>query len=286
MESIQLRYEMGEQIEKGAQGSVISAFDKETRKTVAIKIFDISNAAGLAGFATEHAIHRIMKDKSNHICKVLDSFQIPNVLGFIVMEKYVQDLFDFSFVRNKKLTEKQVKFIFKRLCKGVRDLHRHGVAHLDLKPENILMDAEKVPHICDFGHSYCVDIKNKKYLSKKSRKAIFENLQGRGTRRYSAPEVFGSEEFSPFAADVYSLGIVLHALLTGFYPNDPSSFKLNLQPAQEKLNDNCFALMSSMLREQPALRPSIEDVLNHKWLKSKRSRKAAITLGKKLQFTV
>ena len=286
MQSIEDKYHLGKEIEKGSQGSVISALEIETQRGVAIKIFDISTASGVAGFATEHAIHSIMKGKSKYTCKVIESLQIPNQLGFIVMEKYAQDLFSFSFIKNAKRSEKQTKFIFKRICKGVLDLHRQGVAHLDIKPENILMNEDKVPHICDFGHAYYVDIKNKKYLSKKSRKATVDNLKGRGTRRYAAPEVFGEDAFSPFHADVFSLGILLHALLTGYYPTDTLTMGLNLQPAKEQLSVDCFELMSSMLRQKPSRRPSIEQVLHHKWLKSKRSKKAvAFSFAKGFQLT-
>ena len=274
MSTPSIRYEMGNKIDSGAQGTVVSAIDTLTNKSVAIKIFSISDAAGAAGFASEFLIHKLMKGNSKRICQVLDSFQIPNKLGFIVMEKYQQDLFDLAFSQEKKLSKKQVKKIFKTVCRGVRDLHKNGIAHLDLKPENVLMNQDKEAFICDFGCSFVFEHETDAptRMKRKLRKTIVENLRGRGTRRYAAPEVFTSDEFNPFSADIFSLGVIMHALLTGFFPaTQPGNAELNLEVAKSKMDKDVFNLMCSMLMHDPSRRPTIEEVLENKWLRSRRN---------------
>ena len=280
------RYQLGEQIESGSQGQVISALDTFTDKQVAIKIFPISNSAAASGFATEYLIHKIMQGKSKRLCSVLDSFQIPNKLGFIVMEKYKQDLFDLCFGSNQKLSEKRVKRIFKSVCKGIRDLHRRGVAHLDIKPENVLVDKNNKPFICDFGCSYVFNLENDSKISNKVRKSVIEQLRGRGTRKYAALEVFTMDEFNPFSADIWSLGIMLHAMLTSFFPvsmGDESS-ALNLTFAEQNLSKNSFALLASMLEVDPTKRPSIENILDSEWFGKRRCLKLQKQAGKIMQF--
>src|SRR3990167_5345165 len=266
------RYTLESEIDSGSQGQVVRALDTVTNDAVAIKIFSISSPVGAFGFANEYLIHKLMSGKSNRICTMLDSFQIPNQLGFIVMKKYKQDLYDRVFASEIKLSPKRLKHIFKKICQGVKDLHKAGIAHLDIKPENVLLDENQKVFLCDFGFSYVLD-PTKSKLSKRLRKTIHEKLQGRGTKRYAATEVYNAEEFNPFCADIYSLGITLHALLTGFYPTTPNTNDLNLEIAKSKLSRKCFSLLSSMVHSDPSKRPTIEVVLRSEWLNDSKCRK-------------
>ena len=278
------RYQLGAQMECGSQAQVVSALDTSTNKQVAIKIFPISNQEGAAGYASEYLIYKIMQGQSNRICSVIDSFQIPNKFGFIVMEKYQRDLFDLSFCSDEKLSETCTKGIFRAVCKGIADLHRAGVAHLDIKPENVLLDHNGNAYICDFGCSYAYNVEERK-VSKKVRKSVIEKLRGRGTRTYAAPEAFTSDEFNPFSADIWSLGIMMHAMLTSYFPktNDGSA-ALNLSVAEQKMGSIPFALMASMLDVDPTKRPSIEEVLNSEWFGKRKAHKVRKQAVKMVQL--
>ena len=280
------RYQLGEQMDCGSQGQVVSGVDTITNQQVAIKIFPISKPTGAAGFACEYLVHKIMQGKSKRLCCVLESFQIPNKFGFIVMEKYKQDLFDLCFSSEQKLSEKKIKRIFKAICKGIRDLHTRGIAHLDIKPENVLVDKNNKPFICDFGCSYVFNLEDPSKVSKKVRKSVIENLRGRGTRKYAAPEVFTTDEFNPFCADIWSLGILLHAMLTSFFPvsiNDSSS-ELNLTLAEQTMSKSTFTLLASMLAVDPTSRPSIENVLASEYFGKRRCYKVRKQAGKIIQM--
>src|SRR3990167_1614521 len=272
------RYSILQQIENGSQGSVVTAFDNVNKEVVAIKIFDTSSSRGASGFSTEYIKQKILKDKAKRICAVTDSFQIPGKTGYLVMRKYEHDLFDHAFKGPVALTSKQIQKIFKRICRGVRDLHRTGVAHLDLKPENILISSDNKPYICDFGCSYYFDVDTKKgRLTKRLRKTCFDRLKGRGTKNYAAPEVFNSTFFNPFCADIYSLGILLFALYTGSFPVPKvNSKELDLTPIKQKINNRGFVLLSSMLEHHPEKRPQIESVVHHEWFVSKKLKKKTV----------
>jgi serine/threonine protein kinase len=78
------------------------------------------------------------------------------------------------------------------------------VAHRDLKPENLLLGAEGVIKLCDFGVSrYVTGVK-------------FNDAVG--TPQYMAPELHQNLAYTGYAADVWSLGVMLYFLLTGQLP--------------------------------------------------------------------
>lgn len=103
------------------------------------------------------------------------------------------------------------------ICRAIADAHRRGVLHRDLKPSNILIDPEGRTYVTDFG------------LAKRLHSDEVSGVDGQshltmtgailGTPSYMAPEqAAGRATQVSEATDIYSLGAILYAMLTGRPP--------------------------------------------------------------------
>ncbi|MCX6855335.1 MAG: serine/threonine-protein kinase [Verrucomicrobia bacterium] len=140
-----------------------------------------------------------------------------------------------------------------RLCDAVQFAHDHGVIHRDLKPANVLFDERDQPYLSDFGLAKLVD----------SISVLTGSLSFLGTPHYSAPEVAGATAaMATVASDTWSLGAMLHQLLSGHLPFEgtglPSLLRRIVEDAPAPLpaevpRDLAF-ICAKALRKDPSLR--------------------------------
>ena len=155
--------------------------------------------------------------------------------------------------KGKRFCEKDAATIFHQVCIGIKQFHDRKFAHLDIKPHNILKDATGKYYICDLGSVGQVYTGNE-----------FT------TEEYSAPEIVKSIPHNyPLPADIWSLGILLCNLLVGHVVdvrNELSALQLFsfLQPLVSFL---ALELIEGMLQVNPVDRLTIDEVLDHPWLR-------------------
>ena len=194
----------------------------------------------------------------HNIITLIDLFESSDNY-FIVLE-FMQgkDLFDYIAKRDYTLPEERAKKIIYQIMQGVLYLHSFGIVHRDLKLENIMMSDQTNtahPKIVDFGLSKIIgpnETANEPF----------------GTLGYVAPEVLKKMPYT-FSCDVWSLGCILYALLSGSLPFDHNDQKELMRmtmedtlkfdlPVWEKVSLPCRNLISDLLRKSPSQRTSLK----------------------------
>lgn len=153
--------------------------------------------------------------------------------------------------------------------------------HRDLKLENILLDKNENVKLCDFGFT-------REYEGKLSYLQTFC-----GTVCYSAPEMLRGEKYAGEKIDVWSLGVILYALLTGELPfdeDDDMATKHKILSSDPSYSTtfppDAKSLVTQLLSKRPLLRPGIADILTNPFLLEHAPQQQAILkLTQPLPFT-
>ncbi|WP_163512288.1 serine/threonine-protein kinase [Fodinicola acaciae] len=147
-----------------------------------------------------------------HIVPVYDAGVTGDHHPYLVMELCTGGSFAALLKRQGPLEERRVRDVGVKIARALSAAHSAGILHRDVKPGNILIRAFGEPGLADFGLASMLH--SQRYTS-----LALDAL----TPAYSAPEVFKADRHPTAAADVYSLGATLYALLTGRPPRWPAT---------------------------------------------------------------
>ena len=133
----------------------------------------------------------------------------PETKAYIIFELGTKGaLLDYITCTEEILDERFVKVIFIKLIKAVRYLHVLGLCHRDLKTENIVLCGDEfIIKLIDFGFSS--KIRNEDG-------SVEYQTEYVGTKAYAAPEILKGIPYDGEKADIFSLGVILFNLRTGF----------------------------------------------------------------------
>ncbi|NWH74390.1 TSSK1 kinase, partial [Piaya cayana] len=211
-------YTLEETLGKGSQGKVKSAYCRQLKHQVAIKIIDKTKApeAMLKKFIPRE-IETLTCLQHPSIIKIYETFETPSGKLYTVMELGKKgDLM--NYIRTMGAMEEDVACVkFLQLASPLKHCHDSDFAHRDLKCENIILDEDLNMKLAHFGFS--------KHLAwDESGKTILSNTFC-GTPAYSAPEVLQGVPYDPRIPDIWSLGVILYIMVYALMPFNHSNIK-------------------------------------------------------------
>ena len=254
-------YKIGRSVGRGAFGKVNIALHILSGHIVAIKSFNKTK--------NNFPIHKIkyeikiMKKLRNNkkIVKLLEAFENEKYF-FIIMENVIGGNLLNAINKMNKLSESLSRNIFIQLIETIKFLHSKGIVHRDIKPDNILLNLNNSIKLCDFGVSK--EIKKGQLITDSC-----------GTPAFIAPEVLLDDPYDPYMTDIWSSGVVLYVMVSGFFPftgiNESQLHKHIISgkfPKLLNISNNLNDLINKILEINPKKRITIEEILNHPWIKN------------------
>ncbi|KAF7906101.1 hypothetical protein EAF00_000380 [Botryotinia globosa] len=248
-------YTLGRLIGKGSFGKVYLASHKLLHSSKVVLKSANKDDSNLA-----REIHHHRQFLHPHIARLYEVIVTENLVWLVLEYCPGDELYNYLLAHGPLPVEK-VQKIFTQLVGAVSYVHNSSCVHRDLKLENILLDKHENVKLVDFGFT-------REYEGKASYLQTFC-----GTICYSAPEMLKGEKYAGEKVDVWSLGVILYALLCGELPfddDDDNITRTRILTAEPKwpdhLTTDARTLLSILLSKRPLIRPALSDILTHPFL--------------------
>ena len=124
------------------------------------------------------------------LCEYIDGMTLEDAVG-----------------RFRHYDEREARAIMLQVCSGLSELHAHGIVHRDVNPSNVMITRDGRVKLIDFD------------ITREEKPDAERDTHILGTLGYTSPEQFGFAQ-TDGRADVYSCGVLLNYLLTGFLPGE------------------------------------------------------------------
>ncbi|XP_025929053.1 maternal embryonic leucine zipper kinase isoform X3 [Apteryx mantelli] len=259
-EEILKYYKLYETIGTGGFAKVKLAQHCLTGEKVAIKIMD-KLALGDDLPRVKIEIDAMKSLSHQHVCQLYHVIETSKKIFMVLEYCPGGELFDY-IISKDHLSEEEARVFFRQIVSAIAYVHSQGYAHRDLKPENLLIDDEHNLKLTDFG------------LCAKPKGGLDYHLNTCcGSPAYAAPELIQGKAYIGSEADIWSMGVLLYALLCGFLPFDDE----NVMAVYKKimrgkyyvpkwLSASSTLLLHQMLQVDPKKRITVKHLLSHPWL--------------------
>jgi len=296
------QYELGETLGKGSYAKVKLCINTDNGSTFAVKIFNKSllkrrklwdSTIGTFKTAFDDVMREIAIMKKLEHQNVMCMYDVIDDTGvnklYMVMDFCRQGaIMESENIPCAPLERSKCQGWFADAVVGLDYLHFQGVVHFDLKPDNILIAEDNRAVISDFGVSRVL-------ASNQSDSKSGLTRGSPGTPSYTAPEVWGSQAYQGKVADIWSLGVTLHAMVFGTLPyfaldqqeliamvTHPDPWKCAHAEADEDLID----LLAQMMLKQPEDRISLDQVKLHPWVVKELSTRKRVSMDEYAKIEV
>lgn len=252
---LQGRYELRHLIGSGGMAQVWQAHDGVLQRLVAVKTVDLSGAGDpLLGERLKREAVNTAVLQHPDIVTVHDA-GIEGSTVFFVMELITgRDLA--AVLRDGPLPVDEAVRVTARVCGALAAAHAAGIVHRDVKPANVLVHGDSVT-VVDFGIAA---------MAREAGAALTAPGTVLGTAQYMTPEQADGQPATP-ASDMYAVGCLLMALLTGRPPfggDDPlqvlhqhvAATPPRVRDLRPEVSEPLEALVEALLAKDPAARPS------------------------------
>ncbi|XP_057809483.1 calcium and calcium/calmodulin-dependent serine/threonine-protein kinase-like isoform X2 [Salvia miltiorrhiza] len=272
--SVSDEYEMNEILGRGGFSVVRRGIEKSAKKQVAVKTLRRLGAMTKQSLISDALLtnellvmRKIVEDVSPHpnVIHLYDVCEDSAGIHLILELCSGGELFD-RIVAQPRYNEAEAAAVVRQIAAGLAALHRAGIVHRDLKPENCLFlskDEDSPLKIMDFGLSSLQDFTHPVV-------GLFGSID------YVSPEALSAAAITP-KTDIWSLGVILYILLSGYPPFIAQSNRQKQQmilsgefsfyeKTWKNISSSVKQLISSLLNVDPNLRPSAQEILSHPWV--------------------
>ncbi len=251
------RYRILELVGQGGFGSVYKAADTSFGdRLVAIKAMEQKGlsqeeiAAAATGFKREALMLAHLRHP--HLPRIYDHFSDSGrwylVMDYIegeTLEVYLQKSVRDPHTGKEHLPVEEVLDTGLQLCAVLDYLHTRQppIIFRDLKPANVMRTPERHLYLIDFG------------IARHFKPGQIKDTMPLGSPGYAAPEQYGKVQTTP-RADIYSLGVILHQLLTGDDPTNTPFLLAPIQPDGDPILAKVALLIKQMTEMDESHRPA------------------------------
>ncbi|KAF4471851.1 CAMK CAMKL GIN4 kinase [Fusarium albosuccineum] len=165
----------------------------------------------------------------------------------------------FTFINTKgRLSEEVSVYFFRQMISAISYCHSFNICHRDLKPENILITHDLQIKIADFG------------MAALHQTDTHQLATACGSPHYAAPELLKNRQYRGDKADIWSMGVILYAMLSATLPFDDPDIRVMMARTKKGqyempsfLSPEAEDLIKRMLQVNPDRRIALKDIWRH-----------------------
>ncbi|XP_066259523.1 testis-specific serine/threonine-protein kinase 3-like [Euwallacea similis] len=240
-------YFLGKTIGTGSYATVRMAHSQQHEGNVAIKM--VSKFSAPADYLKKflpREIEAVKGLRHPNLIRFLQAIETTHRM-YIIMEFADNGSLLDIIKKEQYIDETRSRKWFRQLVNCIEYCHNRGVVHRDIKCENMLMDNGWNIKLSDFGFARA----NMK--PKNGQPILSETFCG--SYAYASPEILRRIPYQPQYADIWSMGVVLFAMVLGRLPFDDSNYKELIKqvsgkvifPRKPKVSSNCKSLINKIL---------------------------------------
>ncbi|XP_029341484.1 testis-specific serine/threonine-protein kinase 1-like isoform X3 [Acyrthosiphon pisum] len=210
-------YTVGRSVGSGSYATVKIAHSERHKCNVAIKIVSkLQEATDYLEKFLPREIEVVKGLKHDNLIRYYQAIETTHRV-YIIME-YAENgsLLDI-IKRDGRIDDNRARKWFMELVNAIEYCHTKGVVHRDIKCENLLMDTSYNIKLSDFGFARNNMIKKNGQMKTSSTFC--------GSYAYASPEILKGIPYQPNTSDIWSIGVVLYAMIFGTLPFDDTTYQ-------------------------------------------------------------